>query len=1204
MREKMLKRAITSVLTLVMAFSLLPSTTFAAGETSTLAEDNDGLVLNKTATLEDDGTYTIKLEAYATGEVTTTTTVEHEPVPADIILILDESGSMDFSMTGIPSDTYDAATVTNANINSGRYYYLASDGQYYRVTATKEIVSSSMEYLGDDGKIYQASELSTSWTRKSDGMVYNTARPFVASSLSTYTRTHSGKYIQTFWYVNDENSNDSSDKALSAKNARSNFSNKYDVNPYTVEFHNDGAPGNDTSADDPYYVAAQYIAVTRQEVNQVRYTYTYVDETGRTITIGTSETGAETVIDNANASIDLYVQATTTGTRLDGLKYAVNEFVDSIEATGVNHRIAVVGFASNDNSNWTNTELFVGATQYNYNNGAAGNVYAAAHYKDALQDVSTDTGKANINASIDNLAAEGATYPQSGFTMAQGIFDASDSTYTMADGTEGTRNRIVIFFTDGYPGQNEKDPSTTEANATITKANTLKQTYGADVYCVACIESIPSGSDADTYLKNVSSGNTYQQATSAEALSSFFETVEHEVTDTTTETSVTLTDRAVLVDELSNYFTVPTDFSIENNVTLQTAEHKGFESFAEPVAAPDTVTASLRTNPNGNVTGIDVAGFDYISKNNMVVTTDNGGASVSADGNKLIVTIKGLLAKDTAATGVYIETNTSNAGIWDKDNNDQWAKIKAFNMPITLLDKKLFVMDYAKTASLGVYNATRIDNAEDEVFDKVGETSTSLAGNYGIASAENGLTYSPKTTNWDGWDTFYALGKDADKGDKTTQNIWAKVSVLPANNVYYEDTFITDSSAGRVGIEYTGEWNTVTEGPNAGDVNGDEHGWITSMDNDIAYSDGTAAVGSENATAQFTFTGTGVDIYSRTNMTTGLVIARLYEGEQVNKSSLTKSLTVDNLAQSGDYYQIPTVSFCGLDHGTYTVKLTVVSTTNVTDSERSTYYLDGIRVYNPLSDEQETDQTVQDAYGDEINATFIEIRDILLDSESLGDDEENEGAVFIDYNPDTETEGDTATTSTIGTYKEYGPKNEVYLAKNQAIAIPVGDQIKVSVGLKAPNGTTTAEVTNGEARSEIDVKGASDQYYAVEPNNEGYVIIKNTTENLLSVTKLKMSGESISSAGSFSLNVASVMSYAESFDSLPVKAYSLVDEEETSDQTSESVTDESKEDQENQEGNVIIENPDDDQKEEDVPTISDSWINKLINSIRKIIGRR
>lgn len=66
------------------------------------AGDNSGIVLNKTAAVNSDGSYTITLEAYATGE--TTTTVTHQPV--DIVLVLDVSGSMDetFGRTKVYDD--------------------------------------------------------------------------------------------------------------------------------------------------------------------------------------------------------------------------------------------------------------------------------------------------------------------------------------------------------------------------------------------------------------------------------------------------------------------------------------------------------------------------------------------------------------------------------------------------------------------------------------------------------------------------------------------------------------------------------------------------------------------------------------------------------------------------------------------------------------------------------------------------------------------------------------------------------------------------------------------------------------------------------------------------------------------------------------------------------------------------------------------
>lgn len=62
-----------------------------------LAEEQDnGLVTTKTATVNPDGTYTISIESYTTGTVTTST----KTTPVDIVLVLDQSGSMSDSFTG------------------------------------------------------------------------------------------------------------------------------------------------------------------------------------------------------------------------------------------------------------------------------------------------------------------------------------------------------------------------------------------------------------------------------------------------------------------------------------------------------------------------------------------------------------------------------------------------------------------------------------------------------------------------------------------------------------------------------------------------------------------------------------------------------------------------------------------------------------------------------------------------------------------------------------------------------------------------------------------------------------------------------------------------------------------------------------------------------------------------------------------------
>lgn len=87
-------------------------------------ESPDGLVLHKTAAVNPDGGYDIKLEAYTTGSVTTVDTTK----PTDIIFVLDQSGSMAWNMT-----SYTYSEKYPGNNHSGTYY-VKSGGSYVKVT--------------------------------------------------------------------------------------------------------------------------------------------------------------------------------------------------------------------------------------------------------------------------------------------------------------------------------------------------------------------------------------------------------------------------------------------------------------------------------------------------------------------------------------------------------------------------------------------------------------------------------------------------------------------------------------------------------------------------------------------------------------------------------------------------------------------------------------------------------------------------------------------------------------------------------------------------------------------------------------------------------------------------------------------------------------------------------------------------------------
>lgn len=88
---------------------------------SKAATNTSGLVLDKSVTDNGNGTYTVNLEAYTTGTVT----VQQATKPMDIVLVLDQSGSMAYCI-GCGSN--------NPSVSSGEYhteYDVLTDGIYY-----------------------------------------------------------------------------------------------------------------------------------------------------------------------------------------------------------------------------------------------------------------------------------------------------------------------------------------------------------------------------------------------------------------------------------------------------------------------------------------------------------------------------------------------------------------------------------------------------------------------------------------------------------------------------------------------------------------------------------------------------------------------------------------------------------------------------------------------------------------------------------------------------------------------------------------------------------------------------------------------------------------------------------------------------------------------------------------------------------------
>lgn len=111
---------------------------------------DDGLELTKTVTPKADGGYTVHLEAYTTGTVTTSTTTK----PCDIVLVLDQSGSMadDFNgeETDNEADTRQYAMKQAVNTFIDNVAKKAKDEDVEHRIAIVKFAGKSTNTVGDD----------------------------------------------------------------------------------------------------------------------------------------------------------------------------------------------------------------------------------------------------------------------------------------------------------------------------------------------------------------------------------------------------------------------------------------------------------------------------------------------------------------------------------------------------------------------------------------------------------------------------------------------------------------------------------------------------------------------------------------------------------------------------------------------------------------------------------------------------------------------------------------------------------------------------------------------------------------------------------------------------------------------------------------------------------------------------------------------
>lgn len=554
----------------------------------------DGLEISKNIYWDnEEHTYKIKLEAYTTGDITVS---GGDPVPADIVLVLDMSGSMDYCLNcGKSEDDHSK----NGSCNNGSYEYT--------YTPTYDIRNSKTYYYLSNGQYRQA----------------------------YYCDGGMGIMCPAGWYTQGHSFGNHGGTKLTPKTSQSSSGTQF-----------------------------------------------YTQQRGE------------------------YIPSTTFQSRIEALKEAVNNFIDSVHddavENSVDHKISIVKFAGNEWKSIGNETY----RDYNWNTQNYSQIVVGL--------TSVSTGANTLTNAVNRLDPAGATRVDYGLSRANAVFQNAAS---------AGRNRIVVTFTDGEPSS-YSDYNSDVANAAISQAYTLKHQKGATIYSVGVFSgadgsnpgNLPNNDEdgranrfmhliSSNYLnaQNMSSPGTlnpsvqdsddsyYLSAGDQETLNQIFEKISDEVQGG--EADVQLDANAVIKDVMSDYFEVATNNTNDIEVSFEQAVYtNGQLSWTQDDDYDrDTIHKEIVTKNNKQV--VNVSGFDF--DHNFVSENGREEGNVEQSGNfhgrKIVITFP-IERKDGFLGGNNVPTNDSASGIYK--NADAQEPIGRFNEP----NLNVTIEDYTLTA--------------------------------------------------------------------------------------------------------------------------------------------------------------------------------------------------------------------------------------------------------------------------------------------------------------------------------------------------------------------------------------------------------------------------------------------------------------------------------------------------------------------------
>ena len=1044
---------------------------------------NGQLSLTKSITHKEGDNYTIRLEAYATGEVKTTT--QTKDVPTDIVLVLDQSGSMDEKMYNY-KETYDVSTNNS--------YYVKVDNEWKQVWYSDGGHGQQRGWYYND--LYYGNWVKITPKTSKDDTDSNHTQFYTQSSQ---TRLEALKAAVNTFVTEIQNK---------AKDSEA----KYRVAVVGFGTGNYTQQGYSKYENTELFIGRNQYNYNGTEINS-KYSQAFQDMS--------TKAGQ----DNISASINALDASGATCANL-GMDMANKIFAAYPLQTNEKRNQVVVMFTDGEPAKWSGFNNDVANDTIAQSNTSK-NTYKASVYTIGILDgANTTDTSSDINRYMNYVSsnfpnATGLNQSGTGGDVSKGFYKKADDAAELKNAFESISSSIESGSTTVPLNQNSvlrdviSDDFSLPANADKNSIVVKTADYAGknnDGTLKWSNESIFGDAKVDISGKTINVSNfNYNQLFAA--------------------TVGGKNQGKKLIVEIP--VTINRNFGANNVLSNASA---GIYPLADSKDPYITVESPEGSHP----TEYGVKGTEqWIDENtsatieSLIGYTKDGDFEYKPDGvkNKYVNIVYTIKDKDGNTVGTYTVEHGKTTGTYSTKNTPKLDVDTVYDVEVTVTpiagatdaDKACERQAETKTYKTeshvyikGVDKAFVIDfgkpvtYTKDQVFSK-----NQLVKESEISIKDASNTYGNLTLN-DDKSITYKLNKFMDGIDTYVFNVACKaptqtVKMVPASSVYYEDNFGEETDAeGNVTtksiIDYDDNWTTVKDGNVVTSINGDDPvGYDSAYEGNTKFSSGSARMAkatTKTIKATFKFTGSGIDLYGYTDNNTGRMRIQLYKLDSNDKRiSNTANYTaiVDTKYNSGKVYQTPLFSYKGEESERYEVVVTV--------GKGSTIYLDALRVYYPIG---KTNENYKD---DENNIEYVDIRDQIFNPEYFS----VSGKLFVDEHADGHNTKpahiiDLSKADDKTEYSTYGRKREVAIAPGGTVTL---SGFKQGISVKQIGMRTNAvapekfQLTNPKDTvdingKEINLTSATDMYYNVTVNKNGELVITNNTNYIITLTNLKL----------------------------------------------------------------------------------------------------